>query len=221
MSKVSMWDTRAVMQDAGVQAHSQKFGFVQNLGKSIENIFKTPENQEKNFGHGCLTSKNDKQCLQNITRRSFCAVTPNKVIRSLSWRKFLGINWPKIWSDKCVKFWKKCITPSQIRVLLHMCTRDSPLIISDTSCILLTCHIEFFRSFNLRAQKWTHGQQESKCRTTKPYSPWRWSVDDAIQSSELGSRPGHHLSGTSCIKIWGYTKKICIWSRSKFEYKQG
>ena len=47
MSKVSMWDTRAVMQDAGVQAHSQKFGFVQNRGKSIENIFKTPENQEK------------------------------------------------------------------------------------------------------------------------------------------------------------------------------
>ena len=209
------------MQDAGVQAHSQKFRFVQNRGKSIENIFKTPENQVKNFGQDCLTSKNGKQRLQNITRRSFCEVTPNKVIHSLCWRIFLGMNWRKIWSDKCVKIWKNIYNALKNGVLLHMCTRDSPLIISDTSCILPTYHIEFVRSFNLRAQKWTHGQQESKCRTTKPYSPWRWSVDDAIQSSELGSRPGHHLSGTSCIKIWGYTKKICIWSRSKFEYKQG
>ena len=96
MSKVSMWDTRAVMQDAGLQAHLQNIGFVQNLGKIIENIFKTPENQIKNFGQGCLTSKNGKQRLQNITRRSFCEVTPNKVIHSLCWRKFLGINWPKI-----------------------------------------------------------------------------------------------------------------------------
>ena len=83
MYKVSMWHTRAVMQDAGVQAHSQKFGFVQNLGKIFENIFKSPENQVKTFTQVCLTSKNGKQRLQNVARGSFWEATPNKIIHNL------------------------------------------------------------------------------------------------------------------------------------------
>jgi len=172
MYKVSMWDAQVVMQDAGVQAHSQKFGFVQNLEKNIENIFKTPENQVKNFGQDCLTSKNGKQRLQNITRRSFCEVTPIKVIHSLCWRIFLGINRPKILWGKFGKISKNIYNAlKNLNTPAHAHLGESPLIYLDTSCILLTYHIEFFRSFNLRAPKWTHGQQESKCRTIKPYSP--------------------------------------------------
>jgi len=70
---------------SGVQAHPQKFWFVENPGKIRGNLGKIPkdpgkipeyldkflESLGKNGAQRCLTSTNGAQCLQKNTRRPF------------------------------------------------------------------------------------------------------------------------------------------------------
>ena len=71
---------QAVVSEAGVQDHPQKFWFVESPGK-------IPENLGKNGAQCCLTSKNGAQRLQK-NMKAFLEVTPKKVFSSWSlWEK--------------------------------------------------------------------------------------------------------------------------------------
>ena len=72
----------------GLQAHPQKFWFVENLGKS-------PENPGKSRAQHCLTSKNGAQGLHKNTWGPFLEVTPKRGRHDLCGRKLVGKTWPK------------------------------------------------------------------------------------------------------------------------------
>ena len=73
----------------GVQAHPQKFWFVENPGKIYENLGKVPENLGKNGAQLCLTSNWWRPTLGGEKqRKAFLEVTPKKICSSWSlWKK--------------------------------------------------------------------------------------------------------------------------------------
>jgi len=132
------WCRRGGVQ--GVQAHPQKFWFVQNLGKIpetfgkiSENLGKIPENPNKipkylgkipeNLGKNgtqrCLTSKNGDQSLQKSR-----------------WRPFFGGHSTKMVGKSCTttfwaslgKFGQKSFAPPKICLLLHLCRYATELV---------------------------------------------------------------------------------------------
>jgi len=113
----------------GVQAHPQKFCFVENLdkipenlGKTSENLGKIPEYLGKNGAQRCWTSKNGAQRLhKNTIKTIFLEVTPKTGLHILCGRKFVGKRHTKTFSSSLGKFGQKSFAPPKICLLLHLC----------------------------------------------------------------------------------------------------
>jgi len=96
----------------GVQAHHQKFWFVENLGKILKCLGKIPENLGRNGSHRCLTSKNGTQHLQKNKWRPFWR-WHQKGLNNLCGRKFLGKSHATTFRASLGKFGQKSFAPSK------------------------------------------------------------------------------------------------------------
>jgi len=80
----------------------------------------------------------------------------------------------------------------------HMAHVNFPPFSTDPA--FLPTYVIVVRSCNLPAKRLTNGQRQTENRTTKPCSPWKWTVHVPAPSSKLSSRPDRLLSRTSLIK---------------------
>ena len=97
-----------------MQAHPQKFRFVENPGK-------IPENLAKNGAQPCLTSKMAPNICRKINEDLFLEVTPNKGIYISLCKKSCRQKLHKNVRASLGKFGQKFLALPKICLLLHLC----------------------------------------------------------------------------------------------------